>query len=150
SQQIHHRRLRLAAGLAKSAPISSGTQHEIMARFIHPLAGKPVADSFLIDPAKLRAQYYDDKPDPAEKAQRVSFGTSGHRGSAARRSFNEPHILAICQAICDFRKGHGIDGPLYIGRDTHALSEPAFETAVEVFVANGVELFVDKDWGFTP
>jgi phosphoglucomutase len=121
-----------------------------MSRFIHPLAGKPVAESALIDPAKLAAQYFGDHPDPSDKSQRVAFGTSGHRGSAARRSFNEDHILAICQAICDYRVAHGIDGPLYIGRDTHALSEPAFHTALEVFSANSVNLRVDQDWGFTP
>jgi phosphoglucomutase len=117
---------------------------------IHPLAGKPVAESELIDVAMLIGLYFSEKPNVAVMAQRVTFGTSGHRGHPEKRSFNEPHVLAICQAICDYRPAHGIDGPLFIGRDTHALSEPAFHNALEVFCANGVDVFVDRDWGYTP
>jgi len=106
----------------------------------HPLAGKPAPKSALIDVAELRRRYAADLPDPADPAQRVAFGTSGHRGSSLRRSFNEPHILAVAQAICEHRRGAGIDGPLFLGSDTHALSEPAERTAVEVMVANGVEV----------
>jgi phosphoglucomutase len=117
---------------------------------IHPLAGQPVAESELIDVPRLLRVYSDEKPDPAEKSQRVAFGTSGHRGHPDKHSFNAPHILAICQAVCDYRVAHKIDGPLFIGRDTHALSEPAFHHALEVFVANGVDVLVDSAWGFTP
>ncbi|MBF5043930.1 alpha-D-glucose phosphate-specific phosphoglucomutase [Aggregicoccus sp. 17bor-14] len=106
----------------------------------HPLAGQPAPRSLLIDPEALRAQYYSDAPDVAVAEQRVSFGTSGHRGSAARRSFNEPHILAVTQAVCEYRKQQGIDGPLFLGMDTHALSEPAQRTALEVFAAHGIQV----------
>jgi phosphoglucomutase len=106
----------------------------------HPLAGRPAPRESLIDVAELRRRYAEDGPDPREPAQRVAFGTSGHRGSASRRSFNEPHILAVTQAVCEYRRGAGIDGPLYLGADTHALSEPAERTAIEVLVANGVQV----------
>jgi phosphoglucomutase len=106
----------------------------------HPLAGKPPPDSFLINPETLRAQYYSERPDVREPEQRVAFGTSGHRGSSARRSFNEAHILAVTQAVCEYRKQERIDGPLFLGMDTHALSEPAQRTALEVLAANGVEV----------
>jgi phosphoglucomutase len=117
---------------------------------ISPLAGKPAPASILIDPEKLRAEYYSRKPDSGDPAQRVSFGTSGHRGSPLRGSFNELHILAITQAICDYRKREGIGGPLYIGRDTHAVSEPALRSALEVLAANGVQTMIDRDDGYTP
>jgi phosphoglucomutase len=117
---------------------------------ISPLAGKPAPASILIDPEKLRAEYYSRKPDSGDTAQRVSFGTSGHRGSPLRGSFNELHILAITQAICDYRKREGIGGPLYIGRDTHAVSEPALRSALEVLAANGVQTMIDRDDGYTP
>ena len=117
---------------------------------IHPLAGKPAPASVLIDPEKLRAEYYARKPDLADPAQRVSFGTSGHRGSPLRGSFNEFHILAVTQAICDYRKREGIGGPLYLGRDTHAVSEPALRSALEVLAANGVQTMIDRDDGYTP
>jgi phosphoglucomutase len=114
----------------------------------HPLAGKPPPESLLIDPEKLRAQYYSERPDVREAEQRVAFGTSGHRGSAARRSFNEAHLLAVTQAVCEYRKQERIDGPLFLGMDTHALSLPAQRTALEVLAANGVEVrFTD---GATP
>jgi len=117
---------------------------------ISPLAGQPAPASILIDPQKLREEYYARKPDLADPAQRVSFGTSGHRGSALRGSFNEFHVLAISQAICDYRKRQGIGGPLYIGRDTHAVSEPALRSALEVLAANGVQTMIDRDDGYTP
>ncbi|NRD54977.1 phosphoglucomutase (alpha-D-glucose-1,6-bisphosphate-dependent) [Corallococcus exiguus] len=106
----------------------------------HPSAGKPLSRDLLINPEKLRAQYYDDTPDASVAEQRVAFGTSGHRGSAARRSFNEAHILAVAQALCEYRKQQGYDGPLFLGMDTHALSEPAQRTTLEVLAAHGVEV----------
>jgi phosphoglucomutase len=117
---------------------------------IDPLAGKPAPASLLVDVAKLVTVYYADTPDPAIASQRVVFGTSGHRGSAFDCAFNETHILAIAQAICLYRDKAGIDGPLYIGKDTHALSEPAFASALEVFAANGVETMIDAKDGYTP
>lgn len=117
---------------------------------IHPLAGKPAPVDQLIDLSALHHAYHDNAPDPADPAHRVSFGTSGHRGSAFRHSFTESHILAITQAICDYRRQQRITGPLYIGKDTHALSDPAFHTALEVLAANGAEVMIDRDNGFTP
>ena len=117
---------------------------------ISPLAGKPADPSLLVNVPRLVTAYYTRRPDPAVPAQRVSFGTSGHRGSALDNAFNEAHILAITQAICLYRKQQSIDGPLYIGIDTHALSEPAFASALEVLVANGVEVIVDANNGYTP
>ena len=117
---------------------------------IHPRAGQLPAAHELVDVEKLRAAYYAQKPDPAIPSQRVSFGTSGHRGSAFQTGFNENHILAITQAICDHRKARGIDGPLYLGMDTHALSAPALQSALEVLAANGVTTLVDAQNGFTP
>lgn len=120
-----------------------------MTSTVSPLAGKPLDPSLLVDVAKLTNAYFD-RPDPAEAAQRVAFGTSGHRGSSFLLSFNEAHILAIAQAICLYRQQNGIDGPLFLGIDTHALSRPAFETALEVFAANGVVTMVDEHLRFTP
>lgn len=117
---------------------------------IHHLAGKPAPASSLVDIAKLLAAYETEKPDPTIREQRVSFGTSGHRGSSFTRSFNETHILAITQAICDYRFGRNTTGPLYLGKDTHALSRPAFATALEVLAANGVTVMIDRDDGYTP
>src|SRR5262245_57543659 len=117
---------------------------------VHPLAGKPAPKDVLADIDTLRKEYYARKPDIAEKAQRVSFGTSGHRGSSLHGAFNEAHVLVITQAICEYRSSRGITGPLYIGKDTHALSEPAFATALEVLAANGVETMIDRDDGYTP
>jgi phosphoglucomutase len=116
----------------------------------HPLAGKPAPKELLVDVDKLQKEYYARKPDVADAAQRVSFGTSGHRGSALRGSFNEGHILAITQAICEYRSSQKTDGPLYVGKDTHGLSDPAFTTALEVLAANGVEVRIDRDEGYTP
>jgi phosphoglucomutase len=117
---------------------------------LSPLAGKAAPKSLIVDLLRLEREYYERKPDPAEPTQLVSFGTSGHRGSAFRGSFNEAHIVAITQAICDYRRGQRIDGPLYMGKDTHALSEPAQRTALEVLAANGVETIVQRDGGVTP
>jgi phosphoglucomutase len=113
-------------------------------------AGQPAAAGDLVNVAKLVTAYYTVHPDPRDAAQRVSFGTSGHRGSAFTATFNEDHILAATQAICDYRAGHGIDGPLYLGADTHALAEPAQVTALEVLAANGVLALVDSRGGYTP
>ena len=117
---------------------------------ISPLAGKPADPSLLINVPRLVTAYYTGRPDPSVPAQRVVFGTSGHRGSALDNAFNEAHILAITQAICLYRKQQSIDGPLYIGIDTHALSEPAFASALEVLAANGVDVMVDANNGYTP
>ncbi len=117
---------------------------------VNPKAGKPVDPSSLVDVDALVGAYYDTTPDPADPAQRVAFGTSGHRGSAFRGAFNEAHILAITEAICRYRATRGYTGPLFLGRDTHALSEPATRTALGVLVANGVDVRVDAFDGFTP
>jgi phosphoglucomutase len=117
---------------------------------ISPLAGRPVPAADLVNVARLVAEYYGMHPDPSVAAERVSFGTSGHRGSAFVRTFNEAHILAITQAICLHRREHRIDGPLFIGMDTHALSEPAFASAVEVLAANDVDVMIAHDRGYTP
>ncbi len=117
---------------------------------LSPLAGKPAPKEMLIDPEQLEREYYVRKPDPAEPAQQITFGTSGHRGSPLTGSFNEAHILAITQAICDYRRRHGISGPLYMGRDTHAVSGPAQRTALEVLAANGVETVIQGGNGVTP
>jgi phosphoglucomutase len=113
-------------------------------------AGQPADPSMLVDVDRLVGAYYDLKPDPKEPGQRVAFGTSGHRGSSLDGSFNEAHILATTEAICRYRRGQGIDGPLFIGKDSHALSAPATRTAVEVLVANGVQVRVDAADGLTP
>jgi phosphoglucomutase len=117
---------------------------------ISPLAGKPADPKTLVNVARLITAYFAETPDIAIPSQRVSFGTSGHRGSAFEIAFNENHILAITQAICLYRIAHGIDGPLFIGIDTHALSEPAFASALEVLAANGVETMIDEQGGYTP
>ncbi len=110
----------------------------------HPLAGKPAPKDLLVDVPDLLRRYAAERPDPANPAERVAFGTSGHRGSSLRRSFNEAHILAVAQAICEHRTRAGVTGPLFLGRDTHALSEPAERTALEVLAANGVEVVVSQ------
>jgi len=117
---------------------------------IHPLAGQVAPHTLLVNVPRLVSAYYTQQPDPHEAAQQVSFGTSGHRGSSLNRSFNENHILAISQAICEYRKANKTSGPLFIGMDTHALSEPALYTAVEVFAGNGVEIVIDEKLGYTP
>ena len=117
---------------------------------ISPLAGKPAPKEMLIDPAQLEREYFERRPDLDDPNQMVSFGTSGHRGSPFLGSFTEAHILAITQAICDYRRSQGTDGPLYMGKDTHALSGPAQRTALEVLAANGVETLIQEKDGFTP
>jgi len=117
---------------------------------ISPLAGKPAPESILANIPRLVTDYYAFEPDPANAAQKVAFGTSGHRGTPVQGSFNEEHILAITQAICIHRRQQGIDGPLFIGIDTHALSEPAFASALEVLAANEVTVMIDDRDGFTP
>ena len=113
-------------------------------------AGQPATDADLVDVARLITAYYTEHPDPHEPSQQVSFGTSGHRGSALRLSFNEDHIAATTQAICEHRAAAGISGPIFMGRDTHALSEPALVTALEVLAANGAEILIDSRDGYTP
>ena len=121
-----------------------------MATQISPLAGKPAPSSLLVDVPKLVTAYYTEIPDPSVPAQRVAFGTSGHRGSAFDVSFNEGHVLAITQAICQYRKVRGIDGPLFLGIDTHALSQPAYASALEVLAANGVDVMLATHDEYTP
>ena len=117
---------------------------------VHPGAGKLPHHSFLPDIPALIAAYYTEFPDPNMPSQRIAFGTSGHRGSSLTRSFNEEHIYAVTQAVCDLRRENSVTGPLFLGRDTHALSEPAFRSALEVLIANGVTVRVQKDGGYTP
>src|SRR5271166_6143574 len=139
-----------------NTPARSGTQNPVRwleekpPMTISPLAGKPAPKEMLIDPARLEREYFERKPDLDDPGQLVSFGTSGHRGSPLRGSFTEAHILAITQAICDYRHAQGTDGPLYMGKDTHALSGPAQRTALEVLAANGVETIIQRDDGVTP
>jgi phosphoglucomutase len=121
-----------------------------MAAEVSPLAGKPAPASMLVNVPRLVTAYFSGKPDPAIPSQRVAFGTSGHRGSAFNNAFNEAHILAISQALCDYRRRAGIDGPLFIGIDTHALAESAFASALEVFAANDVTVMIDERDGYTP
>ncbi|HET6546653.1 MAG TPA: phosphoglucomutase (alpha-D-glucose-1,6-bisphosphate-dependent) [Rhodanobacteraceae bacterium] len=121
-----------------------------MSTRISPLAGKPAPASILVDVPRLVTSYYSERPDPSVPAERVAFGTSGHRGSAFERSFNEAHVLAISQAICDYRTQQGIAGPLFLGIDTHALSAPAFASALEVLAANGVETMIAQGGEYTP
>jgi phosphoglucomutase len=121
-----------------------------MAQDISPLAGHPAPRALLVDVPRLVTAYFANVPDPAEPAQRVAFGTSGHRGNANESSFNEWHVLAITQAICDWRARQGIAGPLFLGIDTHALSEPALASALEVFAANDINVMIDAAAGYTP
>jgi phosphoglucomutase len=121
-----------------------------MSEVPNPLAGKRAPSSLLVDVPRLITAYYSERPDPAEAAQRVAFGTSGHRGSSFTASFNENHVLVITQAICSYRKQHGTSGPLFLGFDTHALSAPAFASALEVLAANGVEVMIANQDEYTP
>ena len=116
----------------------------------HPRAGQPAQDHDLVDVDELVAAYYDKHPDADNPDEQVVFGTSGHRGSSFNAAFNEDHILATTQAICDYRASQGFDGPLFVGRDTHGLSEPAWKSALEVLVANDVEVLVDDRDSCTP
>src|SRR3989441_10238186 len=153
-ERPHHRRVR-GRHLARQA-VSGGVMEPAMvhdmkeAVTISPLAGKPAPTSMLVDLARLEREYYERKPDVGDPTQLVSFGTSGHRGSSFRGSFTEAHIAAITQAICDYRRSQRIDGPLYMGKDTHALSEPAQRTALEVPTANGVEAIIQRNGGRPP
>src|SRR5712692_7927568 len=117
---------------------------------ISPLAGHPPPPAMLLDVAKLVTAYYAEIPDPSVPAQRVAFGTSGHRGSSFEKTFNEWHVLAISEAICRYRRQQGIDGPLFLGFDTHALSVPACTTAVEVLAANGIDIMLAEHDAYTP
>src|SRR5580698_7233598 len=117
---------------------------------INPRAGQTPTPDDLVNVPRLITAYYSQHPDVSQSAQRVSFGTSGHRGSAFNTAFNEDHILAITQAICDYRKHECTTGPLFLAQDTHALSEPAFAAALEVLAANDIAVFIDKDLGYTP
>jgi phosphoglucomutase len=117
---------------------------------VSPLAGKPAPKELLIDPSLLEREYFARRPDVGDASQRVAFGTSGHRGTSLKGSFNEAHILAVTQALCEYRHWKSIDGPLYVGKDTHALSGPAERTALEVLAANGVRAIIQKANGFTP
>ena len=117
---------------------------------LHPLAGQPAPKTLLPNIPRLISDYYTRHPDPVDASQQVAFGTSGHRGSSTKGSFNEHHIFAITQAICDYRKGAGITGPLFLGMDTHALSEPAHATALQVLAANRIEVRVAKNLEYTP
>ncbi|HSZ73877.1 MAG TPA: phosphoglucomutase (alpha-D-glucose-1,6-bisphosphate-dependent) [Rhizomicrobium sp.] len=121
-----------------------------MAENVNPMAGRPAMSEMLVNVPRLITAYFALKPDVTVASQRVAFGTSGHRGGAFASAFNESHILAIAQAVCEYRKGAGIDGPLFLGMDTHALSEPAFASALEVFAANGIETMIDEAGGYTP
>jgi len=121
-----------------------------MAETVHKLAGKPVPDELIPNIPRLVSAYYTHHPDPDVPEQRVSFGTSGHRGVSTNATFNEAHVLATTQAVCELRHVRGIDGPLYVGMDTHALSEPAFASALEVLAANGVETVIQAGGGYTP
>src|SRR5579864_9191325 len=117
---------------------------------LSPLAGKPAPKEMLIDVAQLEREYFTRRPDLSDPNQMVSFGTSGHRGSPLHGTFTEAHILAITQAICDYRRTAGTDGPLYMGKDTHAVSDPAQRTALEVLAANNVATIIQRDNGVTP
>src|SRR5262249_55846828 len=117
---------------------------------VHLTAGQPAPPTLLVDVVKLEREYYEHRPDVSDLHQRVSFGTSGHRGTTANNTFTEAHILAIPQAICDYRRAQGISGPLYLGKDTHALSAPAQRTALEVLAANNVETMIQQNDGVTP
>src|SRR5271168_1158900 len=117
---------------------------------ISPLAGKPAPKELLVDLVRLESDYYERKPDVSDPNQLVSFGTSGHRGSSFNGTFTEAHILAITQAICDYRQRQNISGPLQMGKDTHALSTPAQRTALEVLAANNVQTVIQRDDGVTP
>src|SRR3954469_4303998 len=117
---------------------------------MHPLAGLPAPRELLVSIPRLVTSYFSEVPDPSVASERVAFGTSGHRGSSFTRSFNEAHIAAVTQAVCDHRRERGVDGPLFLGIDTHALSEPALEVALSVLAANEVITLVDAARGYTP
>ncbi len=124
---------------------TSATREVKSTRTTSPLAGKPAPKELLLDPTYLEREYFERQPDIADPNQLVSFGTSGHRGSPLNGTFTEAHLLAITQAICDYRRSHGVDGPLYMGKDTHALSGPAQRTALEVLAGNNIETIIQQD-----
>src|SRR5206468_1998330 len=142
------RRLRLSSAGRGAPDVRAPQQRRPMA--LSPLAGKPAPNEILVDVAALERAFLERQPDVRDPAQRVSFGTSGHRGSALTGAFTRAHILAITQAICDYRREQDTSGPLYLGKDTHALSGPAQDAALEVLAANGVETLFQRDGGFTP
>ncbi|MFW6334895.1 MAG: phosphoglucomutase, alpha-D-glucose phosphate-specific, partial [Desulfosalsimonas sp.] len=117
---------------------------------VHELAGKKAPAEMRVNVARLVSAYYTDRPDPQDPAQQVAFGTSGHRGSSFKKSFNQDHIAAVSKAIAELRKKQGVSGPLFMGMDTHALSEPALGTALEVFAAEGVKVMIHSGRGYTP
>lgn len=117
---------------------------------LHPLAGKPAPHEILVNVPRLISAYYTAEPDVDNPAQKVAFGTSGHRGSSLKDNFTEDHILAISQAICEYRQAQGITGPLFIGMDPHALSEPAMASAIEVFAGNEQDIMIQEGMGYTP
>ena len=127
-----------------------GTHRGALSWPLHPLAGKPAPPAVLIDVASLEREFLDRTPDPDDPRQRVKFGTSGHRGTPLDGSLTAAHIAAITQAICDYRRGQAIDGPLYMGKDTHALSSLSQDIALEVLAGNDVDTIVQRDGGFTP
>src|ERR1700757_582372 len=145
-----------ATARSRNTPARSGTRIRVQCReekppmTISPLAGKPAPKEMLIDLARLEREFFECRPDLDDPEQRVAFGTSGHRGSPFRGSFTEAHILAITQAICDYRKIRGTDGPLYMGKDTHAVSGATQRTALEVLAANGIETVIQRHDGVTP
>jgi phosphoglucomutase len=134
-------------GAQEGTDVVTGKEKDIA---VSPLAGHQAPKEMLVDPARLEREYYDRRPDLGQATQMVSFGTSGHRGTPLAGTFTEAHILAITQAICDYRQSHGIDGPLYMGKDTHALSAPAQRTALEVLAANNVQTLIQRGDGVTP
>jgi phosphoglucomutase len=138
------------SGPEMSDSILSNPETQRSSAGISPLAGRPAPKEMLVDLGRLEREYFERRPDVTNRDQMVSFGTSGHRGSSLRGSFTEAHILAISQAICDYRQAHEINGPLYLGKDTHALSAPAQRTALEVLAGNGVETIIQQDDGVTP
>src|SRR5271163_2612766 len=146
-ERPHHRRIR--EGNLGGDALSSAIRSQQVPN-ISPLAGKPAPKEMLINVAQLDREYFERRPDLGDPNQMVSFGTSGHRGSPLHGTFTEAHILAITQAICDYRRGQGTDGPLYMGKDTHAVSDPAQRTALEVLAANNVETIIQRENGVTP
>lgn len=151
SDEVEAQCLAQLCSISRQERVDSGkVLHYTSPMALHPLAGKPAPSSGLVDVTKLLTAYATEKPDPAIPEQRVSFGTSGHRGSSFKRSFNENHILAVTQAICAYRASQNTTGPLYLGIDTHALSKPAFASALEVLAANGISIMIDQDDGYTP
>src|SRR5262249_17517069 len=146
-QRPHNRRIRNRHLEAEAMP---GVVETHPGASISPLAGQPAPKEMLVDLARLERAYFECRPDLLDADQLVRFGTSGHRGSPLSGTFTEAHILAITQAICDYRRAHGTDGPLYLGKDTHALSAPAQRTALEVLAANGVEAIIQRENGVTP